>query len=790
MDSLNDKYKTVQINISINEIMAETTVIQHYKNNSTNAIDLSMVLPQIVNCFITKFEMTMGDSLIISKILSKEKAEKNYNDIISSGKFGFTSFNKDKETSIFLGNIPPNKEITLKTYYIGNLTCNDLSYQAIFPVIFPQFLIVDEKSEKLSYHKVEKKCVKGTIMISTFSKLTRLIIKGADNFDKIEKQFLRNDSYAVINFMKFNFSGKDIPGIILFRTEKMNDEILYTQYDPYKERYYFLFQKTLKVPQLALEQKDEIDINENTKYANLLKDDEKIENNIGCYIFLIDQSGSMSGDRIYLCKKALLLFLQSLNKGSYFHLIGFGTNFSYYSQEPLEYNKQNYKIISNNIRNLEGNRGGTQLYEPLKSIFENPVYDKLNVVKHIFLLTDGEIENKETTLNLIGSYSDKFVLHSLGIGECDKDLIKRSAIMGNGNSFFIDNLQDLNRNVISALAESQISNKINCTCELNHKALIEENPNKTLGINDFFRHGFILGEINNELEILLKIKKGDIYEENKISFNRSNIKEIPKGDKLGKLIVNNYLARNEETLDPDIKINLSLKYGILTSDTAFYAEIQNEKPIRKREKAATSSMSYLDNDDEDTSAYESHLDFDNTSYDKKESNKGFFSNFFNLFCCEPKCKEEKKNEIIRKKIYEKEENELDLKPQISDRKLKSHHHNIDIEKGTNNRIINKINFDEIILSQDIFEGNWIQNEEINKLIEEEKNIFDKIKKISEGKNVNEENGIITLLVIYYIFDKNKEKIDELKFIINKARTYIKKIYNIELEDILEEIHSN
>ena len=730
MDNLNDKYKTVQINISINEIMAETTVIQHYKNNSTNAIDLSMVLPQLVNCIITKFEMTMGDSLIISKILSKEKAEKNYNDIISSGKFGFTSFNKDKETSIFLGNIPPNKEITLKTYYIGNLTCNDLSYQAIFPVIFPQFLIVDEKSEKLSYHKVEKKCVKGTIMISAFSKLTRLIIKGADNFDKIEKQFLRNDSYAVINFMKFNFSGKDIPGIILFRTEKMNDEILYTQYDPYKERYYFLFQKTLKVPQLALEQKDEIDLNENTKYANLLKDDEKIENNIGCYIFLIDQSGSMSGDRIYLCKKALLLFLQSLNKGSYFHLIGFGTNFSYYSQEPLEYNKQNYKIISNNIRNLEGNRGGTQLYEPLKSIFENPVYDKLNVVKHIFLLTDGEIENKETTLNLIGSYSDKFVLHSLGIGECDKDLIKRSAIMGNGNSFFIDN------------------------------------------------------------EILLKIKKGDIYEENKISFNRSNIKEIPKGDKLGKLIVNNYLARNEETLDPDIKINLSLKYGILTSDTAFYAEIQNEKPIRKREKAATSSMSYLDNDDEDTSTYESHLDFDNTSYDKKESNKGFFSNFFNLFCCEPKCKEEKKNEIIRKKIYEKEENELDLKPQISDRKLKSHHHNIDIEKGANNRIINKINFDEIILSQDIFEGNWIQNEEINKLIEEEKNIFDKIKKISEGKNVNEENGIITLLVIYYIFDKNKEKIDELKFIINKARTYIKKIYNIELEDILEEIHSN
>ena len=131
-----------------------------------------------------------------------------------------------------------------------------------------------------------------------------------------------------------------------------------------------------------------------------------------------------------------------------------------------------------------------------------------------------------------------------------------------------------------------------------------------------------------------------------------------------------------------------------------------------------------------------------------------------------------------------------MKPQISDRKLKSHHQSIDIEKEAYNRNTNKLNFDEIILSQDIFEGNWIQNQEINKLIEEEKDMFDKIKKISEGKNVNEENGIITLLVIYYIFDKNKDKIDELKFIINKARSYIEKVYNLELENILEEIHSN
>ena len=92
------------------------------------------------------------------------------------------------------------------------------------------------------------------------------------------------------------------------------------------------------------------------------------------------------------------------------------------------------------INNLNADKGGTELYEPLKNIFENPIYKKINIAKHIFILTDGEIDDKETTLNLIGSFSDKFTIHSLGIGSYyDKDLIKRINIMG----IFIIYIQNL-----------------------------------------------------------------------------------------------------------------------------------------------------------------------------------------------------------------------------------------------------------------------------------------------------------------------------------------------------------
>ena len=589
---MENKFDLININTTINEFIVQTEITQYFKNSKENPIELQMTIPKLSNNNLTRFEMTMKNQKVVSKLIENEKAKEKYTDTIASGNYGFLSESSKEETTICLGNIPPNEEICLKSYFFGHVVSKDYSYQASFPVIFPGFILSDLKNEEKSEeYKSKKKIVKGKIYINTLSKLTRLVIKGSKNFGKIVKKYGNDYKNAEIDIYKDEFSEKDIPGIILFRTEEINNDILYFQYDPKKEKKYYILQKTLEIPKFNLLSNFQVDEDENINYSSLLQKNDKNEkiNNKKCYIFLLDQSGSMSGSRMELCNKALLLFLQSLNENCYFQLIGFGSNYEYYSKEPLEYNKENITQLMELIKILKADKGGTELYSPLKNIYGNKIYEKYNMNRYIILLTDGEIVDKENTLNLIGSHSNEFIFNSIGIGFCDKDLIERSALVGNGYSFFIDNLDNLNKVIISFLEKTQ--SEIIIECKSNQENIIEDKNQKYIKINDFFRHGIIIDNINKGVNFNIKYNK---INEN-ISLKNKEIKKLPDGEELGKLIIDKYLLENK-SLDSKTKIKLSKDYNILCIETAFYAEIQNEVPITERMSTITNKNKKAIND--------------------------------------------------------------------------------------------------------------------------------------------------------------------------------------------------
>ena len=138
----------------------------------------------------------------------------------------------------------------------------------------------------------------------------------------------------------------------------------------------------------------------------------------------------MIGEPIELLKQSLIIFLHSLIQGSKYQIIGFGSSYKYYNEMPLDYIKENVENSIKLIEKIKADLGGTNIYNPLNDIL-NKNYDNINIPKYIFLLTDGEIENKEKVLDLILLNRKNFIVHSLGIGYYfDKELIRKSAEYG------------------------------------------------------------------------------------------------------------------------------------------------------------------------------------------------------------------------------------------------------------------------------------------------------------------------------------------------------------------------
>ena len=231
MEELEDKYDSINIITSINELMVQTEVTQYFKNTKSSPIELQMTIPKLANNNLTRFEMTMNNQKVISKIIENGKAKEKYTDTIATGNYGFLSYNTKEETTICLGNIPPDEEIELKSYFFGHITTKDYSYQACFPVIFPGFILGDPKNkENPENYKYKKQIVKGKIYIDTFSKLTRLVIKGSNNFGKIERKYGNDYKSAEIdNIFLFAIVAYNVLNVPLCNNDK-NENVWFKKF--------------------------------------------------------------------------------------------------------------------------------------------------------------------------------------------------------------------------------------------------------------------------------------------------------------------------------------------------------------------------------------------------------------------------------------------------------------------------------------------------------------------------------------------------------------------------------
>ena len=812
---MDKKEDTIYLNSYINEIYATTELTQYFSNPLDSAIELSITFPIKEEINLTKFVVTIGDKIVISKVMAKEKAVEKYNDAIASGNTGFISTYNEEMTnySVNIGNVYPKQKIKLNAVFIQMIGSQDMSYEFNIMEKYPSF-----HYKEINRDEARNKIIKANFTIETQSKITRLIapfldkeakknstyeVTFSNDFKKADIKYVKKPDYRKYKNEYDEYEEnqtKYSSFCILFRTEKMNKPVLYYQYNPEFKEYsysinYVYSSKSLKDIPIPSKPDQDNTVSYYSKY-----EDNLINDTPGLFIFLIDQSFSMSGKSINLVKQALLLFIQSLPQGSYFQLIGFGSDFKKYNEKPVEYNQENVTKIINVINGLKADMGGTNINSPLDSIYKDEIYSKINLSKNIFLLTDGEVDDREQCINLITTNANKFRIHALGIGDYfDKVLIERSGKLGKGSSLFVEDVEKINSAVIETLNKclrpylTDIKFDFKNYQSNNSKSIIKCNPVNNFTYQDeIMNYSFILDEKNKididklsqpiNIEITGKDPKNVIKENVSFTYEQ-NIIKIPNGEEMSKMIIGKAIKNNHELKNDEKKeVEFAKKYQMLSKNTALFAEIINDG-----ENNQTKLIKVNLNDNEDES----------NSY--RGIRGGYIKAFMN--CSMPDTNIVLCKSAAPKRITTAKNRKLNINNCMMYSKAKKATKNIQFNDYSYNYSINnysnkccnssrnyeservenkyeiKDDLTRLIMSQDIIIGAWNENEDTKKIIKiVTQNVFNKIEKkvkgLKKGDREQEIKIIYTLLVIYYLNSKHKDKLNDYKLVINKGKKYL------------------
>ena len=842
-----------QIEAYVNDAYAETYINQLYTNNNNNPVELVIDLPNEKGVQFLDFEVEIKDKKVKSKVITKEKAEEKYTDAIAEGNTAiYCEFKKEENKYVIhLGNIEAKAKVNFKSHFHQRILSNDLNY--IFKLMnhFP-FPRKSQYNNDYSYSKIDQEKIKLRVIFETSSPILALeqkvngenqLIKSRFNEDKaryeIEMEIKDKRDNAYRNYSSGNslfsssYSNEDpkkyLPLVTLeFQIEGYDKPKLYRQYDPINNETSFLL-----------------------SYFKIRENQASTQNGItrsfpGLYYFIIDQSGSMSGKPIKLVIQTLKVFMQSLSKGSYYQLIGFGSDFKKYSSKPLAYTRENVSETIRQIEGLKGDMGGTYLVSPLSYVYNCRENDDLHLPQHIFILTDGYTEGAKTVLDLIEKNNSRYQVYAYGMGnDFDKEFIRTAGEIGFGSYKFINDIENLSVTISQQLQKCmrEYYDKVNFN--------VEQNGNKL--IYDFYRNEFILenqlvnysfimeGKVNGNINIKNRYNQGEKEFNDYFKFDENQIFTLKDGNILSKITIHNLILKGQGDFSQEQNIKtIAKKYQVLCEYTSLFAEIENSnenqegkmqqinitysndtnKYYNNKYSANTGSL-FANNSNYGGSLFGNNANtegglfgllgnhenvaeglfslrnnrnrekrYNNKNHQrKKEINTGNFDlfknnnandynkkNILNLFGNEKEkcnnglfCNDYKEcnanlfvsnNNQCNANLFDSNNNQCN-----SDLFCNVNNNENDSNINDNNK--EKDNIENIIMSLDIIDGFWEENTYTKCIIEMKRDIYNKVINL-----VNDIKVAITFIILYYIINDRKDKIDEYLNIINKAKTFL------------------
>lgn len=400
--------------------IAHNTIRFLYKNTNNAAIQSKFIFPANSQSAIYHLSAVVGGRRIIGEVKEKETAQKNYDEAVASGKSAVLAKEATEASDVIeleLGAFGPGEdaEVTIKEVFEMKLVKNGSQFQYKFPTSLFVRYGEDSITASASQNDAPTEYVLNFALNSHMG-VSSIVPKpwlGKEtnsshfSFQENRKVFEKDHDVVLDLILATDFKG-------LKMVENWHDLTIIDTNDRKTDKMMTLSSIVVKVPSTPL---SELPAKE--------------------YVFVVDCSGSMGGQRIKSAGNTLQQLINSLPVGSYFNIVRFGSTFESLFGKPREYNKQNKDLGMKLAETLSANLGGTELLNCLKSVLEC----KREIAKYkrqIFVLTDGEISNQDETLQLVKKHVDTNRVFSFGIGSgCSTALVNGLADAGMGAASFI-----------------------------------------------------------------------------------------------------------------------------------------------------------------------------------------------------------------------------------------------------------------------------------------------------------------------------------------------------------------
>ncbi|MDO8425455.1 MAG: VIT domain-containing protein [bacterium] len=406
--------------------LAHVTVRQEFTNPYEEVIEAVYVFPLPEDAAVNRMEMHIGDRIVRGIIKTREEARATYEEAKREGKRA--GLLEQERANIFtqsVANIQPGESITVEIAYVHALVPNDGIFTFAFPmVVGPRYIPGTQ-----AVGQIGTGTVPDTDAVPDASRITPPVlppgtrsghdialtatlsagypITALDTPTHAVDIVRSSDTQATVALKPFDtIPNKDF--VLRWRTdaESIAPALLAKRAEDGDGGHFLLMVQPPAAPSAASVTPKEI-------------------------IFIVDASGSMSGEPIAKLKAAMRYALEHLNSDDAFTVLQFSSTNAWLSDVPLPATSENIRRGLQYVNGIETS-GGTEMWGAVNAALNAPKTDPARI-RIISLMTDGLIGNERDVTRRVDEILGDARLFPFGVGSSvNRALIESLAQAGRG----------------------------------------------------------------------------------------------------------------------------------------------------------------------------------------------------------------------------------------------------------------------------------------------------------------------------------------------------------------------